>query len=691
MRLSVLKAVFALLAAFMALLPVIAPAQLPRANAIQTALLAETMTPAPGRSFTIAIRMRPDKGWHGYWLNPGEAGIPDSFEWDLPKGVTIGELRYPVPERLSISGIMNYIYRGEYALLAEVTLDEELVQGMALPLRAQGQWLACTDEICVPGKGLLGIDLTVGSGAISDARVFDGYRAHLPRPLGSEAVFEVAGDSLRLGIPFPQSAAISAPYFFAHTDRILDYSADQSISRNSDTLVVEVPAETGAAAAERIEGLLRIGDRDGLMLVAVPGKVPAAGRPIVATANGAGWMSADIGAILLALGGAILGGALLNIMPCVFPILSLKALSLAKAGGEAHAVRRDALAYTAGAIIVCLGLGAVLLGLRGGGMAMGWAFQLQNPRIILFLLLLMTAIALNLAGLFELSNPGGGVRTADRDGATGSFFTGALAAFVATPCTGPFMAAAFGAALVWPAVVALAIFAGLGIGLALPFLILAYVPALRTGLPKPGPWMELFRHMMSVPMFLTALALAWVLGRQTGVNGMTIGIAAALGIALMLWWAGYRQRAGKGAWWPIVPAFALTLAAVALVPDASSAQAEPSENGVLAAEIFSAARLDEIRAEGRSVFAYFTADWCVTCKANEAGALNRVAVAAHFEEQNVAVLVGDWTSGDPAVGRFLERHGRSGVPLYLFYRPGAAKPEILPQILTVGMLTELRA
>ncbi|MGP1352302.1 MAG: protein-disulfide reductase DsbD family protein [Parasphingopyxis sp.] len=690
MRFSALQSIYGLVAAFFCLLPAAAPAQVPRENAIQADLLAETDAPAPGQIFTIAIRMRPDEGWHGYWLNPGEAGLPNRFEWTLPEGVSIGELRYPVPERLSISGIMNYIYYGEYAMLAEVTLDESVAPGTALPLRAEGQWLACTDEICVPEDGPLAIDLVAGSGGVTDAGMFDGYRATMPRPLGSEAVFELAGDTLRIGIPFPASASVSAPYFFSETDRVLDYSAEQSISRNGDMLIVEVAAASDAGAADRIAGLIKIGENDGLMLAAVPGAVPPAGEPISGEPSVASTMSADIGTVLLALGGAILGGLLLNIMPCVFPILSLKALSLAKAGGEERAVRRDALAYAAGVIIVCLALGAVLLGLRAGGAAAGWAFQLQDPRMILFLFLLVTAIALNLAGLFEVPGFAGGGRFADKGGATGSFFTGALAAFVATPCTGPFMAAALGAALIVPTAVALAIFAGLGLGLALPFLVLAYVPALRAKLPKPGPWMERFRHIMAVPMFLTALALGWILGRQTGVDGMTLGIAAALGVALMLWWIGRRQAAGKRAWLPVMPALAVTLAALVLIPTSTPAEAGAYEGGALAAESFSEDRLAELRSEGRPVFVYFTADWCITCKANEAGAMNRQAVADHFAAENIAVLVGDWTSGDPVIGRFIESHGRSGVPLYLFYS-AEGEPEILPQILTVGMLTELSA
>lgn len=680
-----LQALMAALFVLMAASP--ATAQISAENSIRADLLSETNAPAPGQSFTVAIRMQPDPGWHGYWLNPGEAGLPDSFEWDLPAGATIGELRYPVPERLVISGIMNYIFEGEYALLADIRLSDDIAPGTALPLRARGQWLACTDEICVPEQGDLTLDLTVGDGGIDAQERFDAWRAHLPRPLDSEARFEVSGETLRLAIPFPAGAGVSNPYFFAALDRVLDYSAEQSISRNGDMLIIEVAAAADAPSIDRITGLLKIGEHDGLTLAAIPGEVPATGIPIADDeAMNSSVVQNDVGTVLLALGGAILGGLLLNIMPCVFPILSLKALSLAKAGASPQAARNDALAYTAGVVLVCLGLGAALLGLRAGGAAVGWAFQLQDPRMILFLLLLVTAVALNLAGLFELPSLSGGGRLASRDGAAGSFFTGALAGFVATPCTGPFMAAALGAALVVPPLISMVIFAGLGLGLALPFLLIAFVPALRNRLPKPGPWMERFRHLMAVPMFLTALALGWVLGRQSGVNGMTLGIAAALGIALALWWAGNRQQAGKRVWPPIIPAALIALAALFAVPGAIERDA--GESGVLDAEPFDEARLAALRSEGRPIFAYFTADWCITCKANEAGAMASAEVAESFAANNVAVLVGDWTTGDAAIGRFIESHGRSGVPLYLYYPPDG-EAEILPQILTVDRLTSL--
>jgi thiol:disulfide interchange protein len=391
--------------------------------------------------------------------------------------------------------------------------------------------------------------------------------------------------------------------------------------------------------------------------------------------------------VLAALLGALLGGLLLNIMPCVFPILSLKALSLAKAGGDEGGAKREAIAYTAGAVLICLGLGAALLGLRAAGVAAGWAFQLQDPRVILALLLLITSVALNLAGLFELPVLAGGGRLAGRRGLGGAFWTGALAAFVATPCTGPFMGAALGAALVLSTPVALAIFAGLGLGLALPFLLLGFVPALRRLLPKPGSWMERFRRLMSVPMFLTALALAWILGRQAGVDGMALGLATAMVLGLALWWVGRRQGC-RGSWVPLAPAAFAAVAAMVLVPTVAAEPATATSRNELDAEPFTEARLAALRQEGRRVFVYFTADWCVTCKVNEKGALERAQVAEAFADGQVAVLVGDWTRGDAEIGRFLERHGRSGVPLYLYFEPD--KPvEILPQVLTPSRLVSM--
>jgi thiol:disulfide interchange protein len=514
--------------------------------------------------------------------------------------------------------------------------------------------------------------------------MFDRFRQALPKPLGSEGRFERAGNRFRLAIPVPAGLELREPYFFPLTDGALSYAAAQTVSRAGDTLIVETEAPANGGSFDAVEGVLKLSDGNGLSLRALPGTVPAAGTPVTAEAE---QPAPGASAVLAALLGALLGGLLLNVMPCVFPILSLKALSLAKAGGDEGAAKREAVAYTAGAVLICLGLGAALLALRASGAAAGWAFQLQDPRVILSLLLLITGIALNLAGLFELPALTGGGRLAERGGLSGAFWTGALAAFVATPCTGPFMGAALGAALVLPTAVALAVFAGLGFGLALPFLLLGFVPALRRRLPKPGVWMERFRRLMSVPMFLTALALAWILGRQAGVDGMALGLAAAMLLGLALWWVGQRQGR-RGSWMPLAPAALAAVAAVVLVPTAATEPAMATSQNMLKSEPFSEARLTSLQQEGRPVFVYFTADWCVTCKVNEKGALEREQVADAFAAKQVAVLVGDWTRGDAAIGRFLEKHGRSGVPLYLYYEPG--KPvEILPQVLTPSRLVSM--
>jgi thiol:disulfide interchange protein len=364
-------------------------------------------------------------------------------------------------------------------------------------------------------------------------------------------------------------------------------------------------------------------------------------------------------------------------MPCVFPILALKALHLARSGGEARHARRDALAYAAGAILGTGALGVALVAIRAGGSAAGWAFQLQDPRTIMLLLLLATAITLNLLRTFELSAIGGEARP------TGSFGTGALAAFVATPCAGPFLGAALGTALLLPLAGSIAVFAALGLGLALPFVAIAFIPALRRALPAPGAWMMRLQRFLAIPMGATAVAALWLLYRETGQRGLWIGLAAVAILAATLVAVGRRQRQGDR-----LPAFSLVLAglavagAIALAPGAATV----SSAGVEGAAQWSEASVDRELAQGHPVFVYFTADWCLTCKVNEAAAIDRNEVRKAFDAADVKVFAGDWTSGDPDITRFLESRGRAGVPLYLWYAPGKPAEE-LPQLLTPGMLT----
>jgi DsbC/DsbD-like thiol-disulfide interchange protein/cytochrome c biogenesis protein CcdA len=620
----------------------------------------------PGKEVDLAIVMTPKPGWHGYWLNPGDAGLPMKVEWLSPRGISVGELRYPVPARLSIAGLMNYVYEHQYAVLTRLKIPADAKGEFRLV--GAGDWLACTEKICVPESGTFQVRIPVGT-IVDNHALFDEWRRAMPRPLVTVGHFDAAGDKLRIAVPLPASVTVGEPYLFPMTDGVVDYAAKQSFRRSRDTLIAELVRNGDAPKA--FAGVLALGDGRGLEIRAVPGSVPEGGSAI-------GELGAK--AVLWAVLGALAGGLMLNLMPCVFPILALKAVHLSRAGGEAQEARKDALAYTAGAIVGTGALGAVLLAIRAGGSAAGWAFQLQDPRTILLLLLLATAITLNLLRVFELPVLAGRAQPA------GSFGTGALAAFVATPCAGPFLGAALGTALLLPAAGSVLVFAALGLGLAIPFLLVAFLPGLRSRLPKPGAWMERFQRWLAIPMGATAFGCLWLLYRQTGADGFILGLASALWLAICLRTFGNWQlgKVSKGWGWGALAAAAVMIPLWAAdLPDRATAPARMVDG----ADSWTEDRVASYVAQDHPVFVYFTADWCLTCKANEAAAINRDEVQRAFRKAGVKVLAGDWTNGDPAITRFLESRGRAGVPLNLWYEPGKETEE-LPQILTPGMLVE---
>lgn len=639
---------------------------------IASSLVAESQTPTSGSSVTLAIFMEPQGEWHGYWKEPGDAGLAPQLTWSLPEGVSAGEAAYPVPQTLLIDGLMNHVYEHPYALLVPIRIPAGFAVGTSLPIGLEMRYLACRYDACVPESAALNISLRVGDGA-HDAEVqtqFSQWRQALPRPLGSKASFTVDQGVFRLMVPFPESMQIDQPHLYSETKNVLVNSAEQHFQRNGDVLVIETQA--GQQHTESFAGTLSLGNGLGLDIEASNG---------VAQSNNEKTLTLT----LLALGGAVLGGVLLNLMPCVFPILSLKALSIARSSSHATHARSEAVAYTLGVVLVCLMLGGVLLALRAGGTQVGWAFQLQDPRVILVLLLLTSTIAFNLSGLFELSSLNAGSGLAKREGTAGAFWTGALAAFVATPCTGPFMAAALGAALILPTAAALLIFAGLGLGIALPFLLLGFVPALQRCLPKPGAWMQRLRNVLAVPMFLTALALLWVLSQQVTATVLVAVIGCSMLLAFGLWATGLRQRAfKKTAWLPAV--FAAILALFLGLPLLEQKHVLIEQKADQLA--FDEVQLERLRKDNKPVFLYFTADWCVTCKVNEQVAIDRDETRKAFAQAAVVVMRGDWTNGDANITAFLGQHGRSGVPLYLWYTPGESKPKILPQVLTPRVLIE---
>ncbi len=648
----------------LALLAVPAAAQQPRVNAIQPELVAEGPV-KPGGEVELAIVMHTRKGWHGYWQNPGDAGLPMKVQWALPAGASVGPLRYPVPERLTIAGLMNYVYERDHAILVRLWAPQG-ARGV-IPISAEAQWLACTDKVCVPERGRFALQVPVGAGAATERARFDRWRQRLPRPLSTPAHFQLAGDPLRVAIPLPASVTLGELYVFPLDDGPVDYAAPQVFRRAGDTLIAELKRKRGEPA--RFAGVLALGDGRGLEFTATPGPVPGGGRAVGAL---------DAAALWWAVLGALAGGLLLNLMPCVFPILALKAAHLARAGGDAGEARRDALAYAGGAIIGTGSLGVLLLAIRAGGSAAGWAFQLQDPRTILLLLLLVTAIALNLLRVFELPVLAGGARPA------GSFGTGALAAFVATPCAGPFLGAALGTALLLPLAGSVLVFAALGLGLAIPFLLVAFIPAFRKRLPKPGPWMVRLQRFLAIPMAATAVGCLWLVWRIGGAEGLTIALAAVIALVALLFVFGRVQRRdGRFGAAAFALAAFVAVVAIAKLPEPTAASSRP----IAGAEQWSEARVAAHLAKDRPAFVYFTADWCLTCKANEAAAIDRDAVRDTFKKAGVKVLAGDWTNGDPAITRFLESRGRAGVPLYLWYEPNGQAEE-LPQVLTPGMLTD---
>ncbi len=637
--------------------------------------------PNAGEEWLLALRFTPDPNsneeWHGYWSNPGDAGQGMQLRLNLPDRWEMGEPLYPVPERfvqqLVDTELMNHIYKGAYTVLVPIRVTGEVDNTTREPITGFVEYLACTDKVCVPQDAVL---------RESQGGDFARWRAEIAPLLDAEASFAVEGTNLRLAIPLPAEVGLSDPHIFIENTQLVQYSVAQSFRRDGDIVSVEIPlsdwVEEGQPA-DGVKGILSFGNGAGVRFEASEGEVALTGERIVTSSAP---QTPPLWTLIL---GALVGGLILNIMPCVFPILSLKAISLARAGESEAKARSEGLAYTAGVVLACVGLGAVMLILRAGGEQVGWAFQLQSPGVVIVLLVLASVITANFAGVFELPSI-----SITRGGQPASAFaTGLLAAFAATPCTGPFMAAALGAALLLPVPQALLLFAMLGLGLALPFLLIGFVPTLRRMLPKPGAWMERFRRIMAIPMGLTALALIWLTARLGGQGFALFALVVVFGLIVALLVVGRLQRAGKMAW----PAFGLIAApfvifgAFALPASFAAPVTNLTEESIHSPQAYSAQALADARASGQPVFLWFTADWCVTCKVNESVAIEREATREAFEAAGVVTMVGDWTQRDEAITMFLSEQGAAGVPLYLWYESGA-QAEQLPQVLTPDLLKE---
>ncbi|MCU0944892.1 MAG: thioredoxin family protein [Rubritepida sp.] len=663
----------------LALLLILAAA--PRAGAVESAavatprgtatLLADRAAIAPGESFRLMLRLRLAPGWHSYWSNAGDAGAAPELLPALPEGWQAGTLAFPAPQRIAFGPLMNFGYTGEAAFLLPVTAPDTLRPGERVTLTAEATWLACAD-VCIPEEGRFTLTLPVeATPRPAHLGAFLSAEAALPRPAPFTARHARDGPRAALTLEGPELApgALREAAFFPFAPGLIDNPAPQPLTLRPGVLTLGL-TPTAAPWPPLIEGVLTATDAAGVRSAWViraeaGGALPAPALPL--------WQ---------VLGLALLGGLILNLMPCVFPVLAMKAMAMARlSGADRRAIRAESAGYTLGVLAGFLAIGGLTLGLRAMGAAAGWGFQFTAPAFVAGMAWLMLAVGLNLSGVFQLRGP------VLASGHLGSFGTGVLAVAVATPCTAPFMATAVGAALVLPAPAVLGVFAALGLGLALPYALLGLFPGLARVLPRPGPWMERFRQFLAFPMYGAAAWLVWVLAQQLGPDGVLAALAGGVLVALAAWAFGVAQASGGAGRLGRATAAVALVGALALLPLLSAAP-PASATPAAHAEPWSAERVAALRAEGRPVFVNLTAAWCISCKVNERIALNTAATQALMQEAGIVQLTGDWTRGDAAITALLRAHGRDGVPLYLLYPAGGGAPALLPQILTEGILRE---
>ena len=668
-------------------------------------LVSGTQGVAPGQSVHIALRQQIQTGWHTYWRNPGDSGEPTKVKWTLPDGWTVSDFTWPTPHRLPVGPLVNYGYTGEVLLPMTLSVPVSAKAGQSVTLTAVASFLVCAD-ICVPEDGTLTLTLpvTAAPGALDPkwAGPIAATLAAAPKPSDLAAVFEKrpAGVALAVTGAALKGVDMAEAYFYPFAATVIDHARPQRVERGKDGLTLMLTPGydfQGATPPQTLAGVLSVGGK-AFEIAATSGAPPAGaaglGPPPAKVAGGGA--STNLGLVSAAFF-ALIGGLILNLMPCVFPVLAMKAASLAGHGGAHREAQRQGLAFGAGAILTFLALAGVLIALQAAGSAIGWGFQLQSPAVVAVLALLMLAVALNLFGVFEVggSMQGVGQGLAAKGGLAGAFFTGALAVVVAAPCTAPFMGPALGWALTQPPVVALVVFLALGIGFAAPFVLVTFVPGLLSRLPRPGPWMDAFRKALAFPMLGAVAWLVWVLTLQAGPDALVRILAAAIIVALAAWLAGSAQHQAAEGKRPIVlTASAAVLAAGALFAAVGPAYAVAGARGApavgdkaeLAYEPYSPARLAELRAEGRPVFVNYTAAWCVSCQVNDRVALSTKGVARAMKDSNTAYLKADWTLKDAEIAAELARYGRAGVPLYLLYGADGSDGVILPSILTEGIV-----
>ncbi len=688
---------------------------------VKAELIAETTAIRPGVPFWVAIRFELEEHWHTYWRNPGDSGQPTSIKWKLPPGFKADDIQWPIPKRIEVSGLVGYGYEKEVLHLVRITPPDKLPVGKPVTLAGKVRWLVCREE-CIPGDAELSLTLPVTNDVPQPSpwtEAFSRTRAQLPLAT-SEWKLRAAldGDHLVLLLMPPAGAEpLTEATFFPFEELVIEGAEPQRLLRVKGGYalrmarskvaeqtptqlagVVVTPTgwrgdgtEPGLTVEVPIEPLTALGD----LLTPVAGmrsdRSSSGGQPL-------GWL-----ALLATLGGAFLGGLILNLMPCVLPVLSIKVLGFVEqARAGRGAAWQHGLVFTAGVVLSFWTLAGILLAVRAGGQQLGWGFQLQEPAFVAFLVAVLFVFGLVLFGVFEvgltLTTVGGAAM--NRSGLAGSFFTGVLATVVATPCTAPFMGSALGVALAQPTAVALLIFTALALGMSAPYLILAAAPQLLRFVPRPGAWMESFKQFMGFLLMGSVVWLLWVLGLEVGVDGLALmlGLLVLIGLGGWIWgrWGSLTQT-------PAIRRIAMATSLLIIVgstvfgvwtihqlPPAANAATSSTEtkSGGIRWEPFSRARVEELRRAGKPVFVDFTAAWCLSCKANEKVALGAEAVQQEIERRGIVMVKADWTNRDEEITRTLAEFGRSGVPLYVFYPANGGEPKVLPEVITPGLILE---
>jgi thiol:disulfide interchange protein len=665
-----------------------------RTEQVQVRLLAERASVAPGQTLYLGLEQKIIPHWHTYWKNPGDSGTSTSIAWKLPAGVTASDIVWPAPARFTIGPITNYGYADQVVLLSKLTVPATQAIGSTLALEAKASWLVC-EESCIPQDATLRLDLPVtahSAVATENKAIIDAALKTLPAPVTWPARYARRDGKLLAKITLPGNTETSfeGAAFYPADWGTITHNAPQDFSVDGGVLTVALtPGDNPPAEGSAVRGVL----------------VPASGKavewgaqtPAPTSPGGAAPPAAqDDLALWRALLLALVGGMVLNLMPCVFPVLSIKALGLLKHSSlSAREKRAQGLVYTLGVLASFSLLAGALIGLKSLGAQVGWGFQFQSPYFVLGVAYLIFVVGLSLSGVFALGGPANlGASLADKPGYSGSFFTGVLATIVATPCTAPFMGAALGFALSQSALMLWLVFLALGLGLALPYLAISAWPALHKFLPTPGLWMERFKQALAFPMYATAAWLVWVLAQQAGINAVPLALGGMIALAIIAWlFDSTRTASGKSRVFANGAVLAATLATLGVSFKAVGLAGETQGQQRLAAagnnwQAYSPATLARLRGEGKPVFINLTAAWCITCLVNERVALSQAGFRQLLKDEGISYLKGDWTNQDPDISALLKQHGRSGVPLYLFYPQGVGSSAVvLPQILTHDIVT----